>query len=61
MERDRYQREIEAACDELKRAGVKHALDLAKHILRMKKELRFYDKFHREGNTWKSSTKARTS
>lgn len=44
--RERYIDEIERACEELKTAGVPHATDLAKHIVRMKKELRFYDKCH---------------
>jgi len=41
-----FQAEINRACDELKTAGMPHALDLAKHIVRMKKELRFYNRFH---------------
>lgn len=36
--------EIESACDELKNAGMPHAVDLAKHICRMKRDLMFYDK-----------------
>lgn len=44
--REAFISEIEQACEELKRAGIPHAIDLAKHIVRMKKELRFYDKCH---------------
>ena len=44
--RERYVEEINKACDELKNAGIPHATDLAKHIVRMKKELKFYDKCH---------------
>lgn len=42
--RQQFVAEIEAACDELKHAGIPHARDLAKHIVKMKKELNFYDK-----------------
>lgn len=42
--RDECIREINAACDELKHAGIPHAIDLAKHICKMKKELNAYDK-----------------
>lgn len=42
--RGQFVAEINAACDELKHAGIPHAIDLAKHICRLKKELKFYDK-----------------
>ena len=53
--REQFRREIESACDELKSAGVPHAVDLAKHICRMKRELMFYDKCMRRAensNRW---------
>lgn len=42
--RQEFVDEINAACDELKRSGLPHARDLAKHIIRMKQELKLYDK-----------------
>ena len=48
--RQQFVAEIEAACDQLKYAGVPHARDLAKHIVRMKQELKFYDKCMRMEN-----------
>ena len=53
--REQFVYEIESACDELKHAGIPHAIDLAKHIVRMKRELNFYDKCHAN----KSATKSR--
>ncbi len=53
--RQQFVYEIEAACDELKHAGIPHAIDLAKHIVRMKRELNFYDKCHAMNNVAKSS------
>ena len=47
--RQEYIQEIESACDELKTAGIPHAVDLAKHIGRMKRELKFYDKCMKMG------------
>ena len=47
--REEFVREIEKACDELKTAGIPHATDLAKHIVRMKRDLNFYDKCMRMG------------
>ncbi len=42
--RDEFIAEINAACDKLKTAGLPHARDLAKHICRMKQDLKLYDK-----------------
>lgn len=51
--------EIDAACDELKNAGMPHAIDLAKHICRMKRELMFYDKCIRRAGTNMGAIKRR--
>lgn len=53
--RDEYLKEITDACEDLKHAGIPHAIDLAKHIVRMKRELNFYDKCHANKSTTKSS------
>lgn len=42
--REAYLKEIDAACDELKRAGLVHARDLTRHILKAKQRLMLYDK-----------------
>lgn len=47
--RQQFVNEINAACDQLKNAGLPHARDLAKHIVRMKQELKFYDKCMKMG------------
>lgn len=47
--RQQFIAEIEAACDQLKNAALPHARDLAKHIVRMKQDLKFYDKCMRMG------------
>lgn len=46
--REEYVAKINNARNELKTAGMSHGRDMKKHIRRMKKELRDYDRFHRE-------------
>ena len=58
--RAEYVAEIEAACDQLKNAGLPHARDLAKHIVRMKQDLKFYDKCMRMGGTKNGSKQSRS-
>ena len=57
--REQFKMEIDAACDELKNAGMPHAIDLAKHICRMKRELMFYDKCIRRAGTNMGAIKRR--
>jgi hypothetical protein len=45
--RDEYVAKLNAAREELKTAGIFHRRDLAKHIRRMERELRDYDRFHK--------------
>lgn len=47
MNREQLVEKIRAAKEELKTAGVIHRKDLSKHIRRMEKELRDYDRFQR--------------
>ena len=58
--RAEYVAEIEAACDQLKYAGLPHARDLAKHIVRMKQDLKFYDKCMRMGGKKNGSKQSRS-
>lgn len=48
MTRDELKAKIQAAETELTTAGVIHRKDLTKHIRRMKKELRDYDRFQEQ-------------
>ena len=48
MTRDELIQKIDAAKREMERAGPIHRRDLAKHIRRMEKELRFFDFSHRQ-------------
>lgn len=57
--RQQFINEINAACDQLKDAGFPHARDLAKHIIRMKHELKFYDKCMRMGGIQNGSKQSR--
>ena len=43
-----YVADIACAKEEASKAGCIHKRDLMKHIRRMEKELRHYDRFHRE-------------
>jgi hypothetical protein len=47
MTRDELIDRIKAEKEELKTAGIIHRRDLQKHIHRMQKELRTYDRYHR--------------
>ena len=47
--REAYAAKLEAARQELKTAGPVHRRDLLKHIRRMERELRDYDRFHAGG------------
>ena len=58
--RQQYVDEIHAACEELKTAGIPHAVDLAKHIVRMKRDLMFYDKCMKIGVKNHSSKQSRS-
>lgn len=58
--RQQFINEINAACDQLKNAGLPHARDLAKHIVRMKQELKFYDKCMRMGGIENGSKQPRS-
>lgn len=46
--RDEYVEKINVARQGLETAGIFHRKDLIKHIHRMERELRDYDRFHRE-------------
>lgn len=46
--RTAYVADIACAKDEARKAGCIHKRDLMKHIRRMEKELRDYDRFHKE-------------
>lgn len=48
MNREELVARIETKKNELITAGVIHKKDLAKHIRRMERELRDYDRFHAE-------------
>ena len=48
MTRDELIQKIDAAKREMEHAGPIHRRDLAKHIRRMEKELRFFDFSHRQ-------------
>ena len=47
MTREEMMAKIKAAKEELKTAGVIHQRDLLKHIRRMEREIRDYDRYHR--------------
>ena len=49
--RDAYVEKINAARQELETAGIFHRRDLTKHIRRMERELRDYDRFHKGGDS----------
>lgn len=46
--REAYVKKLNAARNELKTAGPIHRKDLTRHIRRMERELRDYDRFHKE-------------
>ena len=48
MNREELVAKIAAAKEELEQAGSYHRRDLTKHIRRMERELRDYDRFQRE-------------
>lgn len=48
MSREEHIHKINSAKAELKTAGPKHKRDLLKHIKRMQREIREYDRFHAE-------------
>ena len=45
--REEYVAKLNAARQELETAGIFHRRDLTKHIRRMERELRDYDRFHK--------------
>lgn len=47
--RDECVAKLNAARQELETAGIFHRRDLTKHIRRMERELRDYDRFHKGG------------
>lgn len=47
-QRERHVALIKAAEDEMKNAGPMHRKDLQRHIIRMKRELRQYDRYQTE-------------
>ena len=47
MSREEHVAKIRAAKEELKTAGAIHKKDLMRHIKRLEKELRVYDRYHR--------------
>ena len=48
MTREELSQKIDAAKREMEHAGPIHRRDLAKHIRRLEKELRFFDFSHRQ-------------
>ena len=48
--REKYTAKLNAARQELETAGIFHRRDLTKHIRRMERELRDYDRFHNGGD-----------
>ena len=49
--REEYVAKINAARQELETAGIFHCRDLTKHIRRMERALRDYDRFHKGGDS----------
>ena len=49
--REEYVAKLNAARQELETAGIFHRRDLTKHIRRMERELRAYDRFHKGGDS----------
>ena len=49
--REEYVAKLNAARQELEAAGIFHRRDLTKHIRRMERELRDYDRFHKGGDS----------
>ena len=49
--REEYVAKLNAARQELETAGIFHRRDLTKHIRRMERELRDYDRFHKGGDS----------
>lgn len=49
--REEYVAKLNAARQNLKTAGILHRRDLTKHIRRMERELRDYDRFHKGGDS----------
>ena len=49
--REEYVAKLNAARQELETAGIFHRRDLTKHIRRMERELRDYDRFHIGGDS----------
>ena len=55
--REEYVAKLNAARQELETAGIFHRRDLTKHIRRMERELRDYDRFHKGGDSNGKRTK----
>lgn len=55
--REEYVAKLNAARQEVETAGIFHRRDLTKHIRRMEKELRDYDRFHEGGDSNGKRTK----
>ena len=49
--REEYVAKLNASRQELETAGIFHRRDLIKHIRRMERELRDYDRFHKGGDS----------
>ena len=49
--REEYVAKLNAARQEVETAGIFHRRDLTKHIRRMERELRDYDRFHKGGDS----------
>lgn len=49
--REEYVAKLNAARQELETAGIFHRRDLIKHIRRMERELRDYDRFYKGGDS----------
>ena len=56
MNREELVAKIAAAKEELEQAGTIHRRDLTKHIRRMERELRDYDRFQSEAGCCKHTT-----
>lgn len=56
--REEYVAKLNAARNELETAGIFHRRDLTKHIRRMERELRDYDRFHKGGDSSGKRTKS---
>ena len=56
MNREELVAKIAAAKEELEQAGTIHRRDLTKHIRRMERELRDYDRFQSEARMRKHTT-----